>query len=52
MTRLDRCPSPVSKLDRRHTGRPRKRDNLLTGGRGSRGQWVGGGSKADDGEKA
>ncbi len=24
-------PSPVSKLDRRHTGRPRKRDNLLTG---------------------
>jgi hypothetical protein len=25
------CPSPVSKLDRRHTGRLRKRDNLLTG---------------------
>jgi hypothetical protein len=24
-------PSPVSKLDRRHTGRLRKRDNLLTG---------------------
>jgi hypothetical protein len=23
-------PSPVSKLDRRHTGRLRKRDNLLT----------------------
>ncbi len=23
--------SPVSKLDRQHTGRPRKRDNLLTG---------------------
>jgi hypothetical protein len=23
--------SPVSKLDRRHTGRPRKRDNFLTG---------------------
>jgi hypothetical protein len=23
--------SPVSKLDRRHTGRLRKRDNLLTG---------------------
>jgi hypothetical protein len=41
-TRLSRCriirllahssppPSPVSKLDRRHTGRLRKRDNLLT----------------------
>ncbi len=29
-------PSPVSKLDRRHTGSLRKRDNLLTrkGGRG------------------
>jgi hypothetical protein len=25
------APSPVSKLDRRHTGRLRKRDNLLTG---------------------
>ncbi len=24
-------PSPVSKLDRRHTGRPRKRDHMLTG---------------------
>ncbi len=24
-------PSPVSKLDRRHIGRPRKRVNLLTG---------------------
>jgi hypothetical protein len=24
-------PSPVSKLDRRNTGRLRKRDNLLTG---------------------
>ncbi len=24
-------PSPVSKLDRRHTGRLRKRDNMLTG---------------------
>ena len=27
-------PSPVSKLDRRHTGRLRKKDNLLTGERG------------------
>jgi hypothetical protein len=24
-------PSPVSKLDRRHTGRLRKRENFLTG---------------------
>jgi hypothetical protein len=31
-------PSPVSKLDRQHAGRLRKRDNLLTGGgRGGRG---------------
>jgi hypothetical protein len=27
-------PSPVTKLDRRHTGRLRKKDNLLTGERG------------------
>jgi hypothetical protein len=27
-------PSPVSKLDGQHTGRLRKRDNLLTGGGG------------------
>ncbi len=27
-------PSPISKLDRRHTGRLRKRDNVLTGGWG------------------
>ncbi len=26
----DPPPSPVSELDRRHTGRLRKRDNLLT----------------------
>ncbi len=32
-------PPPVSKLDRRHTARPRKRDNLLTGeGRGGVGE--------------
>ena len=37
-------PSPVSKLDRRHTGRLRKRDDLLT--------VKGGGAKSDDGEKA
>jgi hypothetical protein len=28
-------PSPVSKLERRHTGRLRKKDRLLTGGEGS-----------------
>jgi hypothetical protein len=28
-------PSPVSKLDRRHTGRLGKRDNFLTGEGGS-----------------
>jgi hypothetical protein len=38
-------PSPVSKLYRRHTGRLRKRDNLLAGGGG----W--GGAKSDNGEK-
>jgi hypothetical protein len=39
---------PVSKLDGRHTGRMRKRDNLLTG------ETVrdGGGAKLNDGEKA
>ncbi len=31
-------PSPVSKLDRRHIGNLRKRDNLLTGGGG--GGWA------------
>jgi hypothetical protein len=30
-------PPPISKLDRRHTGRLRKRDNLLTWGGGGRG---------------
>jgi hypothetical protein len=29
--------SPVNKLDRRHTGRLRKRDSLLTGGGGNKG---------------
>ncbi len=39
--------SPVSKLDRRHTGRLRKRDNFLTG------EWgTGGGAKSYEGEKA
>ncbi len=35
-------PSPVSKLDRRHTGRLRNRDNMLTsdGGEGGGGQWA------------
>ncbi len=39
--RIDLAPSPppVSMLDRRHTGRLRKRDNLLTGGGGGRGGW-------------
>ncbi len=31
--------SPVNKLDRRHTGRLRKRDNLLTGGGGGIREW-------------
>jgi hypothetical protein len=39
-------PSPISKLDRRHTGRLRKRDNLLTWGGGGRG------AKSYDCEKA
>jgi hypothetical protein len=38
---------PVSKLDRRHTGRLRKRDNYLMGEGG-----VQVGAKADDGAKA
>jgi hypothetical protein len=38
-------PSPVSKLDRRHTGRLRKRDKLLTGEGGR-------GAESYDGEKA
>jgi hypothetical protein len=40
---------PVSNLDRRHTGRRRKRDNFLTG----RGEGRGGvGAKPYEGEKA
>ncbi len=41
-------PSPISELDRRHTGRMRKKDNLLTG-EGGRG--VGGAKSYEDGEK-
>ncbi len=41
-------PSPVSRFDRRHTGRLRKRDDLLTGEEGG----GGGGAKSFDGEKA
>jgi hypothetical protein len=41
-------PSPVRKLDWRHTGRLRKGDNLLT----EEGGWDGGGAKSYDGEKA
>jgi hypothetical protein len=33
-------PSPVGKLDRRHTGRVRKRDNLQHDGRGGRRGWA------------
>jgi hypothetical protein len=40
-------PSPIRKLDRRHTGRLRMRDNLLMGERGE----GGGGAKLYDGEK-
>ncbi len=39
-------PSPVTMLDRQHTGRPRKRDNLLAG-EGEIGD--GGGAKTYDG---
>jgi hypothetical protein len=39
-------PSPSSKLDRRHAGRLRKRDNLLTGEGGGRG------AKSYEGQKA
>ncbi len=42
-------PFLVSKLDRRHTRRPKKRDNLLMG-EGKEG--VGGGAKLYEGEKA
>jgi hypothetical protein len=42
------CLSPVRKLDGRHTGRPKKGDNLLLG----EGEQRGGGATADDGEKA
>ncbi len=40
-------PTPVSMLDRRQTGRLRKRYNLLTGEGGGKG-----GGKSNDGEKA
>ncbi len=54
------APSRVSKLDRRHTGRLRKRDNLLTeegrkgggGGAKSYEKGGGGGAKSYDVEKA
>ncbi len=57
MTRLSRyrmirlLPHPfptISDIDRRHTGRMRKRDNLLT----EKGGGGGGGAKSCDGEKA
>ncbi len=38
-------PSPVSKLDRQHTGRLRKRDNSYATGEGEKG---GGGAKSCD----
>jgi hypothetical protein len=41
-------PSKVSKLDRRHIGRMRKRDNLLTGKGGGRGREA----KSYDGKEA
>jgi hypothetical protein len=42
-------PTPVSRLDRRHTGRLRKRDNLL----GGEGGWGGGhGAESHDRKKA
>ncbi len=41
-------PSPVSKVDFRHTRRLRKRDNLLTGGRGGSGE----GANSYRGEKS
>ncbi len=43
-----RPPFPVSRFDRRHTGRLRKKDDLLTGEEGG----GGGGAKSFDGEKA
>jgi hypothetical protein len=42
-------PSPVSKLDRRHPGRPRKKDNLLSTGEREGG---GRGAKSNDRKKA
>ncbi len=42
-------PLKFSKLDRRHKGRLRKRDDLLTG---ERGEGCGGGAKSYHGEKA
>jgi hypothetical protein len=45
---LSPTPHPVSKLDQRHTGRLRKRDNLLTG----EGVGGGGAKSYDGGEKA
>jgi hypothetical protein len=41
---------PVSKLDGRHTGRQKKRDNAQTGERVGGGS--GGGAKSCDGKKA
>jgi hypothetical protein len=46
---LDPLPLPVSKLDRQHAGRRRKRDNFLMGGDGGRGR---GGAKSYDHKKA
>jgi hypothetical protein len=42
-------PSPVSKLDPRHTGRLRKRDNMLPG---KREEWGGRGAESYDRKKA
>jgi hypothetical protein len=48
---LHHLPFPIfCKLDRRHTGRLRKRDNFLTGE--GWGEWGEGGAKSCDSEKA
>jgi hypothetical protein len=47
--RLPHSPLPVIKLDRRYTGRARKRDKLLTGERGEGG---GRGAESYDRKKA
>jgi hypothetical protein len=44
--------SPVSKLDRRHTGRLRKRDNLQTEGRWGGGEGSGRGAESYDCKKS